>query len=192
MTRVAGEAKPHSPRVAARTGVPFVLDDARIAALRSETARVSMLLADVFADDPESEATAIRAPLSKATAREAAEAEGAASKATLPEVTASEATGPEDTSAPSSTSPKGSAAEPETPDNLLGLDDAHSTFLRMLVTRPMWTRAELADAAGGLDLMLDGAIEQVNEASLDHWDEALTEGDDPVEINQALVQRLAA
>ncbi|HXZ08080.1 MAG TPA: TerB N-terminal domain-containing protein [Paraburkholderia sp.] len=75
---------------------------------------------------------------------------------------------------------------------LLGLDDAHSTFLRLLVSRPTWTRAELADAALDLELMLDGAIEQVNEASLDHWDEPLTDGDDPVEINQDLAQRLAA
>ncbi|MGF6759081.1 TerB N-terminal domain-containing protein [Paraburkholderia sp. GAS42] len=94
------------------------------------------------------------------------------------------------------------ATEPEEPDEpeeieasptaLLGLDDAHSTFLRLLVSRPTWTRAELADAAADLELMLDGAIEQVNEASLDHWDEPLTDGDDPVEINQDLAQRLAA
>jgi hypothetical protein len=61
-----------------------------------------------------------------------------------------------------------------------------------LISRPAWTRAELSDAASNLDLMLDGAIEQVNEASLDHWDEPLTDGDDPVEINQDLAQRLAA
>jgi hypothetical protein len=75
---------------------------------------------------------------------------------------------------------------------LLGLDDAHSTFLRLLVSRPRWTREELVVAAADLELMLDGAIEQVNEASLDHWDEPLTDGDDPVEINQELAQRLAA
>ncbi|CAG4892592.1 tellurite resistance TerB family protein [Paraburkholderia saeva] len=91
------------------------------------------------------------------------------------------------------------AVEPDEPEEvapapgaLLGLDDAHSTFLRLLVSRPAWTRAELADAAADLELMLDGAIEQVNEASLDHWDEPLTDGDDPVEINQDLAQRLAA
>ena len=76
--------------------------------------------------------------------------------------------------------------------NLLGLDDAHSAFLRHLLSRPSWSRAELADTASDLDLMLDGAIEQVNEASLDAWDEPLADGDDPVEINQELVQRLAA
>jgi hypothetical protein len=82
-------------------------------------------------------------------------------------------------------------AEQPTARGLLGLDDAHSTFLRLLLSRPSWTRSELADAASDLDLMLDGAIEQVNEASLDHWDEPLTDGDDPVEINQEFAQRLA-
>jgi hypothetical protein len=92
-----------------------------------------------------------------------------------------------------------SSPAPQEPDKasyahavLPGLDDVHSTFLRVLISRPAWTRAELSDAASNLDLMLDGAIEQVNEASLDHWDEPLTDGDDPVEINQDLAQRLAA
>ena len=40
--------------------------------------------------------------------------------------------------------------------------------------------------------MVDGAMEQVNEAALDHWDEPLTDGDDPVEINQEFAQRLAS
>ncbi|CAB3791208.1 TerB N-terminal domain-containing protein [Pararobbsia alpina] len=139
---------------ATNTGVPFVLNDARIAALQRETAQVSVLLANVFAED------IVHAVHTPDTVRKEASVEGP---------------GPA-----------------EAPGGLLGLDDAHSTFLRLLVTRAQWTRAELSDAAGDLDLMLDGAIEQVNEASLDHWDEALTDGEDPVEINQALVQRLAA
>ncbi|MFP3594899.1 tellurite resistance TerB C-terminal domain-containing protein, partial [Chryseobacterium sp. SIMBA_038] len=65
-------------------------------------------------------------------------------------------------------------------------------FLRLLLTRPKWTRAELVDAASDLEMMLDGAIEQVNEAALDHWDAPLIDGDDPIEINQELAQRLAA
>jgi uncharacterized tellurite resistance protein B-like protein len=83
------------------------------------------------------------------------------------------------------------APEPEQAP-LIGLDGAHSNFLRLLVTRVSWTRAELEEAATKLDLMLDGAMEQVNEAALDNWDEPLTDGDDPVEINQELAQRLAA
>ncbi|MEA3198169.1 MAG: hypothetical protein QOF32_2221, partial [Gammaproteobacteria bacterium] len=48
---------------------------------------------------------------------------------------------------------------------LLGLDPEHSAFLRVLLTRPSWTRAELADIAADMELMLDGALERVNEAA---------------------------
>jgi tellurite resistance protein len=124
--------------------MPFALDTSKIEALQMETAKVSALLADVFAEEVQ-----VAEP-----AQETAEAH------------------------------TGSAS-------LLGLDEAHSTFLRLLLSRPSWTRAELSDVASDLELMLDGAIEQVNEASLDHWDEPLTDGDDPVEINQEFAQRLA-
>ena len=123
----------------------FTLDTTRIEALQKETAKISALLADVFAEE---------VPVAQ-PAQETEESQ------------------------------TGSAS-------LLGLDEAHSTFLRRLLSRPSWTRAELSDAASDLELMLDGAIEQVNEASLDHWDEPLTDGDDPVEINQEFAQRLAS
>jgi uncharacterized tellurite resistance protein B-like protein len=129
-------------------GGGLVLDPVRIAALQKETARVSAMLADVFAEEQ---------------------------PAVLPARLAEKP-----------------GEEEQTPQALLGLDGAHSTFLRLLVSRPVWTRAELYDAASDLELMLDGAMEQVNEASLDHWDEPLTDGDDPVEVNQELAQRLAA
>ncbi|WP_321920611.1 tellurite resistance TerB family protein, partial [Paraburkholderia tropica] len=74
--------------------------------------------------------------------------------------------------------------------NVIGLDEVHSMFLRTLVSRGSWTRSELSSVALDLDLMLDGAIEQVNEAALDHWDKPITDGDDPVEVNQELAQRL--
>ncbi|MFP3528812.1 TerB N-terminal domain-containing protein [Burkholderia sp. SIMBA_043] len=126
----------------------FTLDSARIEALQKETAKVSAMLAGVFADE-ESGAQLV--------------SDHAAALATKSESF-----------------------------SLLGMDDAHSAFLRLLLTRPKWTRAELVDAASDLEMMLDGAIEQVNEAALDHWDEPLIDGDDPIEINQELAQRLAA
>ncbi|WMY11313.1 tellurite resistance TerB family protein [Paraburkholderia phenoliruptrix] len=139
-TSTATEKAPNS-----LTQPVFALDTSRIEALQRETAKVSALLADVFA-----EGVSVAEPVQE-------------------------------------------ALEPQTGSaSLLGLDDAHSTFLRLLLSRPSWTRSELSDAASDLELMLDGAIEQVNEASLDHWDEPLTDGDDPVEINQEFAQRLAS
>ncbi|MFJ2991197.1 TerB N-terminal domain-containing protein [Pandoraea sp. NPDC087047] len=134
-------------RLAGYRTVEFALDTARIEALQKETAKVSEMLAKVFAED--------ESIVEKPTEGEAAYEAGAVS-----------GTG------------------------LLGLDESHSTLLRLLLSRSSWTRAELSDATSGLDLMLDGAIEQVNEASLDYWDEPLIDGDDPFEINQELAQRL--
>lgn len=121
----------------------FALDTTRIEALQKETAKVSALLADVFAEE---------VPVAEPVQETVESQPGSAS--------------------------------------LLGLDEAHSTFLRLLLSRPSWTRSELSDAASDLELMVDGAMEQVNEAALDHWDEPLTDGDDPVEINQEFAQRL--
>ncbi len=77
-------------------------------------------------------------------------------------------------------------------EGLLGLDEAHSSFVRMLLSRPQWSRAELLDVAGDLELMLDGALEHINEASFDRYDTALTEGDDPVEVRADVMEKLEA
>jgi len=71
---------------------------------------------------------------------------------------------------------------------LLGLDAEHSAFLRVLLTRPSWSRAELGDIAADMELMLDGALERVNEAALDKFDARIAEGDDPVEIERDLME----
>jgi uncharacterized tellurite resistance protein B-like protein len=75
---------------------------------------------------------------------------------------------------------------------LLGLDPEHSAFLRVLLTRPAWTRAELADIAADMELLLDGALERVNEAALDAYDNRVADGDDPIEIAQDLMENVSA
>jgi len=66
---------------------------------------------------------------------------------------------------------------------MLGLDDTHAAFLRMLIAKSVWSRQELSDIANDLDLMIDGAIETINEASFEKHNQAVIEGVDPVEIN---------
>lgn len=87
-------------------------------------------------------------------------------------------------------------AEPEalTPRNatLMGLEAANDALLRLLLSRPTWTRSELEDAAADLDLMLDGALEQINEAAFEAFDEPLIEGEDPVDINPHILEQLSA
>lgn len=78
------------------------------------------------------------------------------------------------------------------PSGLLGLDEAHTALARLLLSRPKWSRAELQDAAADLELMADGALERINEASFDNLDIAFTEGDDPVEVNAEVLEKIAA
>ena len=94
------------------------------------------------------------------------------------------------TPAPSALAPE---PEPEEEPNApLGLDEAHSALLRLLLSRPEWTRAELDDAAADLDLMLDGAMEQINEAAFEAFDESLFEGEDPISVNTELLEKIEA
>jgi hypothetical protein len=71
-----------------------------------------------------------------------------------------------------------------------GLDSAHSAFLQTLKTQTLWSREDLMRVAQQLDLLLDGALELINEAAFDRCDEALTEGEDPLEVNPDVLQEL--
>jgi uncharacterized tellurite resistance protein B-like protein len=82
--------------------------------------------------------------------------------------------------------------KPVSEPTLLGLDPEHSTFLRLLLTRTSWQRQDLVDAAADMELMLDGTLERINEAFFEQFDEALIEGDDPVEISRDVSEKLAA
>lgn len=75
--------------------------------------------------------------------------------------------------------------------DVAGLDLEHSAFLRLLVSRPEWSRSELESAASDMELMLDGALEQINDMAFDRFDMPITEGDDPIEINKDIPEELA-
>jgi len=84
-------------------------------------------------------------------------------------------------------------SETETrPPGLLGLDEAHSALARLLLSRPEWTKEELGDAAADLDLMVDGALETLNEAAFDKHDVPFVEGEDLVTVNPELLEKLEA
>jgi len=72
-----------------------------------------------------------------------------------------------------------------------GLDVEHSAFLRLLASRTEWSRAELEDAASDMELMLDGALERINDTAFELFDMPVTEGDDPIEINPEILDELA-
>ncbi len=77
-----------------------------------------------------------------------------------------------------------------TETGLLGLDEAHTALARLMLSRPQWTREELEDAAKDLELMLDGALEHLNDASFDAFNLPLCEGVDPVEINVEVLEMI--
>lgn len=80
--------------------------------------------------------------------------------------------------------------EPAIEADILGLESGLSNFARLLLTRDSWSRDDLLDVASDMEIMLDGALESVNEAAWNTYDEPLTEGDDPVEINHTLREKL--
>lgn len=69
---------------------------------------------------------------------------------------------------------------------VMGLDAKHSRLARQLCERPSWPRADALALCASLGLLLDGAIERINEASYDTYDDPLVEGEDVLEINSAV------
>lgn len=86
--------------------------------------------------------------------------------------------------------PEAQEAEPEVHDSVMGLDEEHTELVRILCTRPEWTRDELEELAQDRGILLDGALERINEAAFDTYDQPFGVGDDPVEINQEVVKEM--
>lgn len=82
-------------------------------------------------------------------------------------------------------------AEPEG-YSIVGLDTGHSELVRLLVSRDSWVRAELEDLASDRGIMLDGALERINEAFIDKYNEPLLDGDDTVQVNKNITRELNA
>ncbi len=100
---------------------------------------------------------------------------------------------PELAAAPAVHAVEAEPAKPaDEPAGLVGLDDAHATLARTLLTRSKWSRADLQDIADDLDLMLDGALERLNEAAFDTHDMPFFEGEDPVTINAEFLEKVHA
>jgi tellurite resistance protein len=94
---------------------------------------------------------------------------------------------------PSSSKPEAltldSAEENLTKDELLpGLDTKHQQFLAEILSRPSWTREQLQATAQRLQIMLDGALERINDATFDLFGEPVTEGDDPIYVQQNILE----
>jgi hypothetical protein len=83
-----------------------------------------------------------------------------------------------------------SLSRPELARGILGLDDQHSTLARILIEKEQWSHSELENRVGYLNLMLDGALEQINDAAFDAYDMYFTEGDDPIDVNPDIKEKI--
>jgi uncharacterized tellurite resistance protein B-like protein len=81
------------------------------------------------------------------------------------------------------------AKEKPAQDELLpGLDTKHQQFLAKILSKPSWTREELHTIAQRMQIMLDGALERINDATFDLFGEPVTEGDDPIYVQQNILE----
>lgn len=71
-----------------------------------------------------------------------------------------------------------------------GLDDAQATFARDLAKRQSWSRTEVEALAARHDLLVDGALEEVNNAAFDLCDAPFVEGDDPIEVHVEVAEEM--
>lgn len=78
------------------------------------------------------------------------------------------------------------------PQSVAGLDKDHFELACILASRPTWARNDLTDLAADRNLLLDGALEHINEAFFETFNEPLFEGEDPLEINQNVLKELTA
>ena len=150
-TQPVSERAPTRPQLAnepsrSRIKGSICLDTAKIAALRADSSKVSVLLGNVFAGAANDEHEEL---------------------------------------------PEEKIPESVTP-SLLGLDTEHSGLLQVLIQRTEWSRDEFEELCSDRGLMLDGAIERINEASFDQFNNAIIEGEDPMTVNSALLQEAMA
>jgi hypothetical protein len=80
--------------------------------------------------------------------------------------------------------------ESNSPPPVAGLDAAHTGLLRELAARRAWTRAEFAALAGTYGVLPDGALDVLNEATIEAVGEPVIEGDNDLTVNDYVLQEL--
>lgn len=72
----------------------------------------------------------------------------------------------------------------------IGLSVKASMLLEIIRTDKVWKKDALKVHADELGLMIDGVIEQINDACFDAFDDPLIDGDEVLEINQDLLEKV--
>jgi uncharacterized tellurite resistance protein B-like protein len=84
------------------------------------------------------------------------------------------------------------APPPDTTTTIPGLDGPHSRLLRAVAQRPEWSRAEFEALATEYHVLPDGAIDLLNEAAIEAFDEPLLDGDEILTVNSETLEHLLA
>ena len=79
---------------------------------------------------------------------------------------------------------------PTPPVSFIGLDAEAFTFMQVLASKLVWEREELEILAVEHNLMLDGTLDSINDASYSHFGSPFFEGDGRIEIDPGVVGRL--
>jgi uncharacterized tellurite resistance protein B-like protein len=78
----------------------------------------------------------------------------------------------------------------ESSNDINGLDQAHSQLYEKLCTQAQWSRNEVAKLCGDLNLMIDGAIETINDWAFDLVDAPVVEDDGEIYIDEEIVEEI--
>lgn len=73
---------------------------------------------------------------------------------------------------------------------ILGLDSLYSQFARILVGKSCWTREELEQLASKQNILLDGALDTINDAAYKAFNEPFFEGDEGIELNAKIAKEI--
>jgi len=71
-----------------------------------------------------------------------------------------------------------------------GLDEPHNKLFEKLCTKEQWSRNEVAECCTELNLMIDGAIETINDWSFDLVDAPVIEDDGDIYVDQEIVEEI--
>jgi hypothetical protein len=71
-----------------------------------------------------------------------------------------------------------------------GMDTESTVFASRLIEKASWTRSELEQLASEMNILLDGTLETINDASFEAFGQAFFEGEDPIEINKQVLEEI--
>jgi len=88
--------------------------------------------------------------------------------------------------------PSAKATQPEVVGKISYFESEHHGFIKELLQKLSWTRVDLEALAAKSNLLLDGALDSINEAAFTAFNEPFFEGGDPIEINPTVLKELQA